>query len=250
MLFRSWGMGTVNLASKCPCCGSKNFEKRLGFFQPFISHKVMDYPIDQIIIQGSAPFFPLLFTNSLRCLSCSFVFSQARFDDDEMGRIYSGYRDEAYADLRNRFEPGYKELNQHIGKHPQEVSSRADALFDFMSTRVNPEHVNSVLDYGGDKGQHIPEYFCNAKKYVYEVSGIEAIEGVTKVNDSSIGCVDFIMCSNVLEHLPYPSKTLNNIKEWMDKETMLFVDVPDEITGAAEHPISFHEHIKIGRAHV
>ena len=232
----------MKLINNCVCCGSKRLERGLGYFQPFISHKVMDYPAEQINVNGGA-FYPLLFTNSLRCVDCSFVFSQVRFDDEEMAKIYTDYRGPEYTDTRSLFEPGYAQLNKNLGKHPQEVQSRAAALASFVHPEVDITKVSSVLDYGGDEGQHIPSYFSQDKKYVYEVSGVDAVEGVTKVNDASNGYVDFIICSNVLEHLPYPAKALDKISNWMHKDTILFIDVPDEMTGNGEHPLSFHEHI-------
>lgn len=232
----------MKLISNCVCCGSKKLEKRLGYFQPFISNKVMDYPAQELNVNGGR-FYPLLFTNSLKCLDCSFVFSQVRFDDEEMGKIYTDYRGESYTALRSIFEPGYAQLNKNLGKHPQEIQSRAAALTSFVQSEVDVAEISFVLDYGGDEGQHIPASFSKAKKYVYEVSGVDVIEGVTKVNDSFTGCADFIICSNVLEHLPYPAKALDKISNWMHKNTLLFIDVPDEIAANEHHPISFHEHI-------
>jgi hypothetical protein len=224
------------------CCGSKKLEKRLGYFQPFISNKVMDYPAQELNVNGGR-FYPLLFTNSLKCLDCSFVFSQVRFDDEEMGKIYTDYRGESYTALRSIFEPNYAQLNKNLGKHPQEIQSRAAALSSFLQPEIDVGEVSSVLDYGGDQGQHIPDYFSRAKKYVYEVSNVDPIEGVTKFILSAGKLVDFIICSNVLEHLPYPAQALDKISNWMHKDTLLFIDVPDEIAAAGEHPISFHEHI-------
>lgn len=232
----------MNLVTECVCCGSKRLEKRLGYFQPFISTKVMDYPVYQVDVNGGR-FYPLLFTNSLKCLDCRFVFSQVRFNDEEMASIYKDYRGEDYTALREVYEPGYRRLNDNLGKHPQEVQSRADALQKFIESKVDVGKIESILDYGGDQGQHIPAYFSNARKYVYEVSGVEPIEGVTKITNVSNGIVDFIICSNVLEHVPYPAKVLDDIVNCMHADTWLFIDVPDEIAAAGEHPVSFHEHI-------
>jgi len=233
-------MKTVNY---CVCCESKRIQKKLGYFQPFISNKVMDYPVSQINIGNSQPFFPILFTNSIKCLDCDFVFSQVRFEEEEMARIYTGYRNDAYTSLRTIFEPGYTELNKRLGKDPLEIKNRALALSQFLNSEIHLDKVNSILDYGGDEGQHIPDYFSNANKYVYDVSGVDVVEGVTKIDAAHQGTFDLVICSNVLEHLPYPVNALKDIEKWLHKDSLVFIDVPNEIAHLGDHPTVFHEHI-------
>ena len=233
----------MKIVDYCVCCESKRIDKSFGYFQPFISNKVMDYPVEQIRFETGAPFFPILFTNSMRCQDCGFVFSQARFEDAEMEKIYTGYRGEAYTSLRNTFEPGYSQLNKNIGKHPKEVQSRAEALIQFMQPEVEANQIGSVLDYGGDEGQHIPPCFNHAKRFVYDVSGANAVDGIVKVGKGFRKEVDFLICSNVLEHLPFPAMALDEMSNWMHKDTILFIDVPDEITGLDHQPVTFHEHV-------
>jgi hypothetical protein len=45
--------------------------------------------------------------NSVQCAVCGVVFLDIRFSNAEMAALYTGYRDENYAKLRERFEPGY-----------------------------------------------------------------------------------------------------------------------------------------------
>lgn len=233
----------MKIVDYCVCCESKRIDKSFGYFQPFISNKVMDYPVEQIRFETGAPFFPILFTNSLRCQDCGFVFSQVRFEEAEMERIYSGYRDADYTSLRDAYEPGYAQLNKNLGKNPQEISSRAAALQKFVTSEMDVGQVGSVLDYGGDEGQHIPPCFNHAKRFVYDVSGANAAEGIVKVGKGFRKEVDFLICSNVLEHLPFPAMALDEMSNWMHKDTILFIDVPDEITGLDHQPAAFHEHV-------
>lgn len=233
----------MKIVNECVCCKSERIQKKLGFFQPFISNKVMDYPVSQINIGNSQPFFPILFTNSIKCLDCNFVFSQVRFEDAEMQKIYSSYRNDEYASLRNIFEPGYIEINKRIGKDPLEIKNRAEALYKFLQSEVDINKIISVLDYGGDSGQHIPSFFSEAQKFVYDVSGVDAAEGVTKITEDNKNTFDFVMCSNVLEHLPFPLQEFKAIEKWLHKDSIVFIDVPNEMSDLEDHPTVFHEHI-------
>jgi len=49
--------------------------------------------------------------NTLKCDACELLFLDIRFDDDEMNRLYSGYRESDYNRMREKYEPGYTERN-------------------------------------------------------------------------------------------------------------------------------------------
>ena len=234
----------MKLTANCVSCGSNGVDKKIGLFAPFISHRVMDYPAQNLQLGGKEIGPPILFTNAVRCQVCEFVFSQVRFEDTEMSKIYENYRDETYAQLRNTFEPGYSQLNPLIGKSLTEINARQVAMADFFENGRALSHMKIVLDYGGDSGQHIPKFFEDAEKYVYEVSSSTPLEGVKSITDlKDIPSVDFIMCSNVLEHIPYPREVLREIKQLCTKNTKIFIDVPLEIDAVNNFPSIFHEHI-------
>lgn len=204
----------------------------------------MDYPLSKLKMGESDIGFPTLFTNSLHCEVCDFIFSQVRFENEEMDKIYKEYRNKSYAELRNIFEPGYIQLNEKIGKSKVEISNRQAAMRDFLLTEIDFTKINSVLDHGGDAGQHIPDFFNNAEKIVYEISEVKPINGVKRVSNlSSIKSIDFIMSCNVLEHIPYPRILLQEIKRLCHKDTILFIDVPSERQAGNNFPSYFHEHI-------
>ncbi|MGV7211538.1 class I SAM-dependent methyltransferase [Oxalobacteraceae bacterium A2-2] len=233
----------MKIAHSCPVCHSSNFLKKVGFISPFIAHRVFDLPTVRVEYGGGS-FTPVCFTNSILCNDCTFIFSQLRYEDDEMARIYRDYRSEAYADARNAYEPGYKELNTKIGVNPQETANRMATLKDFLEGEVDTSRLGSVLDYGGDQGQNIPDYPSLVKKYVYEVSGAATVPGVERIAKlSAIGPVDLVMNANVLEHIPYPAEVLNEMKTVCHRDTVVFIDVPNDLTEANPHPEQFHEHI-------
>ena len=238
----------MKLVEHCVICGARITGKRLAQFAPFIAHRVFDYPICRVQF-GSEWLFPPLLTNMAKCDQCNFIFSQLRFDDDEMGRIYRDYRGPEYTSVRDQFEPGYAQINPLIGNSETEVSVRQAAMHDFFKDVVDPATISSVLDYGGDKGQHIPHMFAGARRYVYDISNIDTVEGVEVVNNlNRMERVDFVIISNVLEHVPYPGDLMRDIKKVCGRNTILFLDVPLEMPDEADTPIEaapgvFHEHI-------
>jgi SAM-dependent methyltransferase len=172
------------------------------------------------------------------------VFSEVRFSEEEMHLIYSDYRTESYITSREIFEPGYREINDHLGKSPEGIAARNQTLLNFFKPHINTQTVRRVLDFGGDQGQFIPTEF-QSEKYVYEISDVAVLEGITKISSKSSlhtsGEFDLIICSNVLEHLPYPSEALREMRAVATKDAFFFFDVPYDMPG--QHPTFFHEHI-------
>jgi 2-polyprenyl-3-methyl-5-hydroxy-6-metoxy-1,4-benzoquinol methylase len=93
------------------------------------------------------------------------------------------------------------------------------------------DHVSAVLDYGGDHGQYIIDELADASKYVYEVSEAVPDMGVCKlesVDECLLHDYDLIMCCQVLEHVAYPRKVLDDIKAMSGNDTVLYLEVPYE----------------------
>ncbi len=82
----------MKIVHQCVVCESKDVTKQIGQFAPFIAHRVCDYPICHLTINGEQ-IFPFMLTNSITCNNCGFIFSQIRFEQDEMSRIYKNYRE-------------------------------------------------------------------------------------------------------------------------------------------------------------
>jgi hypothetical protein len=84
---------------------------------------------------------------------------------------------------------------------------------------------------GGDRGQFIPDFPNLTKKLVYEVSNSIPIEGVDKtefVDDVKLARPDLILLCHVLEHDHDARKTLNQISQLMSKESVLYIEVPED----------------------
>jgi len=215
----------------------------MGIVMPFVAHRVMEYPA-AAIMYGGQEIVPTLFTNSLRCEDCGFIFSQVRYSDDQMARLYKGYRGPEYNEMRSVYEPAYAEFAARVGTDEIEIQARQIAMRRFLDGSLDYDAIESLLDYGGDHGQHIPAFIPAKKKYVYEVSGVEVLPGIELVRDlDRMAPVDLVINANVLEHLPYPRQALERIRPLCHRNSRLFVDVPFELKSEDHYPGGFHEHI-------
>src|ERR1039458_9553959 len=128
----------------CPCCQSKESHARWAIIAPFLAHYAV----------GRPPFLCKL----LECSNCSFGFFDGPLTPDEVARLYSGYRGERYFAERHRWEFWYsRKVNDGIGGDPEEISHRVSALERIVHPHVDLGAVATVLDYGGDRGQFIPQ---------------------------------------------------------------------------------------------
>ena len=88
---------------------------------------------------------------------------------------------------------------------------------------------------------------------IYDISRKDVVDGVNTVNieTAKLKHYDLIICSNVLEHIPYPKKTLDEIKMVMKDECILYVEIPyEKIVRDFKNPMEvlfkkkhWHEHI-------
>ena len=162
--------------------------------------------------------------NSLQCRVCGALFLDIRFTDSEMSLLYSGYRGEEYTELRERFEPGYRIRNSiiaHGATHIPKVET-------FLSAYVAPPL--KILDWGGDTGLNTPFKSQSKVFHIYDISNRPAQPGALRVEKNTVNNTnyDLIVLSHVLEHVPYPAKTMSDISSVMSKNTVLYIEVPQE----------------------
>ena len=201
----------------CPCCNSKDLVGRWAVVSPFLA----DYAI------GERPSRCRL----LECSECSFRFFDTRLTSEEVERLYTGYRGEGYFSARHRHEFWYsREVNDGIGGNPLEIEERIGGCEALLSKHVDVRELDSVLDYGGDQGQFIPES-VGKSKYVFELSDAIPAPGVTRIGseaDIPARGFDLIMACGLLEHCSDPAAILRKLGQFGKGESLLFVSVPRE----------------------
>ena len=111
-------MNSIRISQNCICCGSEDLLNSPAILMPFVSHRVFNWRpivIDETwglntISNGKA----YSICNTLCCVNCGLIYLDYRFSDSEMSNLYKNYRDEEYVNLRDYYEPGYKERNKLI----------------------------------------------------------------------------------------------------------------------------------------
>lgn len=211
-----------------------------------------------ITFSGSACFVPFLkermFNNEdretqiIHCPRCRTSYSSYRPSDAEMALLYTGYRDETYQKMREKYEIAYtKEFNERLIALANGGEKRRQNISQFLAPVIETKVINNVLDFGGDKGQFIPQDILRTgtNKFVYEISGSEVIDGVTLLTekeDLKLYQWDLILCNMVLEHLSDVRSYFKDLVGYMGGSSFLYVEVPNENVDDAEL-LWIHEHI-------
>ena len=237
------------VATYCVCCGSSKIRSTPSILMPFIAERAFGWrPIEideswglHSIKKGYA----YSICNTLNCINCGLVFLDIRFSEQELNNIYYEYRGEKYVELRDFYEPGYKQRNQSLINGFEYNDKIESFLNQFLKLPV------SILDWGGDTGKNTPFKNSNNTFDIYDISNALVIEGARSIDkDYALNNkYDLIICSNVLEHVSYPLNILLDIKICMKENTILYIEVPfEEImmnggTSAYLNKKHWHEHI-------
>lgn len=216
------------IATHCICCRGERLNRSPAILMPFVAARAFGWKPVEITAEwglrdikaGHA--YPLC--NSVQCADCGAMFLDIRFDDAEMSALYAEYRGDAYTELRECFEPGYKARNQIY----VDGSFYIPQIELFLDRHVGG--TPRVLDWGGDTGLNTPLRGRCALHHVYDISGKPVVDGAVRVSKATIGATDYdlIVFSNVLEHVPHPVDTLAEIAAEMGSDTLLYVEVPHE----------------------
>lgn len=170
-----------------------------------------------------------------RCNGCGLHFFSKRFTESQLEMMYSHYRDEKYQKRRQRFEPWYtKNVNFVVGNSQEIIALRKANLLKLVNRAVSSGTISlprSIVDWGGDQGQFIPDFKHAPHKLVYEVSNVAPISGVNRTSSiEGIKAVepDFIMICHVLEHDHCARETINTITGLIPENGLLYIEVPDD----------------------
>lgn len=240
------------IARHCICCGSDQLQHSPAVLMPFVALRVFGHEPVKItadwglrdLRQGMA----YTLCNSLQCQECGALFLDYRFTDEQMAALYHNYRDELYNAQRIRFEPDYAAVSAHYQKRESYIADVESWLAPHLSDRP------VVLDWGGGSGLNTPFLERHAGLYVHDISEVELMPGVVRLTTPeqlSTQRYDLIVCSQVLEHVPFPHELIDEMRELMDAQTLLYLEVPHEAL-MREHPGSlelagekrhWHEHV-------
>jgi len=200
----------MRIANKCICCGGVNLSAYDGVVYPFIVFRLTG-------IKNSFGD-----CKSLVCRNCGVVFLNYRYMDEEIKKIYKGYRDGTYIKERTEADDDYLEKNDWFNNRVSYMPEIENLIKPFIKLPV------TVLDWGGDTGHNAPFEDDRSLLHVYDIGDNDVIEGALKI-DQPEDRYDLVVCANVLEHVSYPIETLKEITKSMDKDSVLYIEVPNEI---------------------
>lgn len=200
----------------CLICGSENTSSLKTKISGFMAERALDGHNRSIEL--------------IHCKSCGFAYYDLRLNLEQMNKFYSGYRNDEYQKQRQKHDCWYtKEINDAMCRNDCELINRNANSTRIFTKNLDIKKIKSVLDFGGDKGQYIPEIFNNAEKFVYEISGVKTVDRVTLINnteDLKTKSFDLIMCNHVIEHVSDPHQTLKELKRISHKGSYLYFELP------------------------
>jgi hypothetical protein len=164
----------------------------------------------------------------VECEACGFMFYNPRLDDAEAGRLYAGYRSEEYQRVRHASEPWYTvSFNSKLGSQTS-YERRRRVLAAILRQHIDKREIKRVLDYGGDRGDLARGLIDGAAAFVYDISGVPAVDGVTAASDPAECKADLVINSNVFEHVSFPRLLLEDIVKATPAGGTVFLEVPCE----------------------
>lgn len=105
------------MKKNCIICENTYLTEIKAYFVPFL--------IDRMFESKNVT------TNLVHCKSCNFYYSSYRPTEEQMKKLYSGYRNKEYQEQRYKFEKSYtEEFNYSLGHNINEINSRKQNLYD------------------------------------------------------------------------------------------------------------------------
>jgi hypothetical protein len=204
----------VYTVNSCPSCGGSNLETIPALMSQFVSYYIF----------SKQPWT----VDLLKCRACKMFFFSQRYEVNEISKLYSNYRGEAYCNARRSVEPWYtKSFNDDLGGEKW-MKKRKARIQEAVIERIEARDLGTLLDYGGDRGQFMPDHLAS-KRVVYDLSGAAPVEGVRAISslaDLKGDKVGAVLCCHVLEHCSDPDSVLEEIKNIL--KGVLYVEVPVE----------------------
>jgi len=255
---------------ECRNCGSSELHDlgAIGKIEPFFlkrvfglqirvprSPNVLKQKIRELVV-GSISLFsrvtsPFAFVEMQLCEHCFFIQTTIPFRDEDIMHLYQDYRSPTYNEQRIRFEPEYATIAAAIGQDQAEVSTRRSALTAFLGKVMQTSQADTILDYGGSDGRFIPD--IPGSRFVYEISSMEPIPGVTRVtSESELGTYSLVLLAHVTEHVTHPLQLVRKLSTYVKPGGYLYIETPQEVSDQQRvelqkdvscFDLGIHEHI-------
>lgn len=215
----------------CPVCGGQNFVQNVDTaISAFVVERMMGLP------KSDKTEYP---TKSVQCGDCHFIGTLTRFAAEEERRYYKEYMKEDYNTHRTLYEGTSWLRYQNYFDTQEYFDVRKQAAMETLASVLDLSDITSLIDYGGNTGEMIPDEFDHAKRFVLDLELRELANNVQSITSpAESGQVDLVLCSHTLEHVSYPKELLEDIKRYIKPNGYIYIEVPTEQPG-----FSVHEHI-------
>jgi len=224
----------MKTVSYCVCCKNENVEMFPSGIHQFVVDRMCG---TKLLPQSVTPGFVI------NCSTCGYVGSDIRFSLEEEKRYYQNYMDDEYIEHRVIYDGPNIRPQVSVYEQQHYINTRKNAAIEVISKNLDINTIKSVLDFGGNLGEMIPDQFNNISRYVVEVQERLLVNGVISISDHTrINPVDLVICAHTLEHVSFPNDLLIEIKKYMQSGTWFYLEVPFE---NLHKNIIFHEHINI-----
>ncbi len=256
--------------SECRNCGGSELHDlgSIGMVQPFFLKRVFGMELRaprspnavkqkiRDLVTVSMSFLsrvttPFAYVEMQLCTHCFFIQTKIPFRDEDIMHLYRDYRSPAYNRERIHFEPEYAQIAAAIGQDQREVNTRRSALSAFLHKGLQTSEAHTILDYGGADGRFIPD--IPGSKFVYEISNIDPVPGVTRIkSESELGTYSIVLFAHVTEHVTHPLNLVRKLSGYVEPGGYLYIETPQEISdqqraslqhSALRLDIGIHEHI-------
>jgi hypothetical protein len=210
-------MTTTELSATldCPSCHGDSFLVAHGVIAPFVTEIAR-------LRRGSE-------TDLRACQGCGLTFFSARYRDQDMDLLYQSYRGNDYLTIRRRWEPWYsRRVNDAYGAGTTTLQDRRDFMTGILHEAGMKGPVACALDFGGDSGQFFPDLAIDRRVLIDPSQSLipTGVERIPTIHSLSGSRPDLVIVAHVLEHLPDPRTPLQEIRDVMAADGILYVEVP------------------------
>jgi 2-polyprenyl-3-methyl-5-hydroxy-6-metoxy-1,4-benzoquinol methylase len=173
------------------------------------------------------------------CKNCGYTYTNPSPSTNELWKYYET--------LSNYENP------QRQGQAPIESMNRWHMIYDMIANHASP---GKVLDIGCATGNGLSIFKSKgwevlgldpsprAAKIAWELYGVEVISGIFDTKHFiNRGPFDLIIFSSVLEHLNYPDITIDEIKNIIAADGLVFIEVPNLLYPALPFGYFSFEHL-------
>ena len=230
----------------CPVCGAVELI-RIGT----VNSEWMEMP--QTVQQGGINAIlkhvvgaPAWSTWTLLCRQCRHLFLSPVFEEAELDQLYS-------PELTAETKRQYRESERVSGKSWAEQNNvpaadqaalrraardyRPRRLHELVAAMCPPGQIRKILDFGASTGELTERFPAGCRRFVYDKDlsavadpGVVPLGSLEQIRTH--GPYDLIVLSHVLEHVPFPTRLLAELRASLTSAGLLYVEVPIEYCGA------------------